>query len=334
MASELPRPPFDPELKVLMDKMGVNAPTYTIEDIPEIRKSFTPGVESVTQGVPVEHEERKIPGPGGDLMVSIFRKSSAESTTSPPTQSATLSSRPGFYHIHGGGMFTGTRFFGVRKFLDWVIEMDAVLVSIEYRLPPEHPDPAPIEDCYAGLTWMAEHASELGFDPDNLVIVGGSAGAGLAAGTTLMSRDRSGPALRAQLLECPMLDDRNDTLSARQFETGGTWTRGSNLTGWTCLLGDRRGGDDVSIYAAPARATDLSGLPPAFISVGSAEVFRDEDVAYASKIWACGGQTELHVWPGGFHGSTQFMKDAQISKDHNATRTAWMRRVVGTKKFD
>ena len=185
-----------------------------------------------------------------------------------------------------------------------------------------------MEDCYAGLVWTAEHAAELGIDPDRIVVGGASAGGGLSAAVALMARDRGGPALLGQLLIYPMLDDRNDTPSAIQMAGVGVWDRTANDTGWTALLGDARGGPDVSPYAAPARATDLSGLPPAFIDVGSAETFRDEDVAYASRIWAAGGQAELHVWPGGFHGYTLMAPQAQISHETLAAQASWLRRLL------
>ena len=129
-----------------------------------------------------------------------------------------------------------------------------------------------------------------------------------------MARDRGGPALAGQMLMCPMLDDRNDTPSARQMAGQGVWDHTSNHTGWTALLGAACGGPDVSPYAAPARAGDLSGLPPTFIDVGSAETFRDEDVTYASRIWQAGGVAELHVWPGGFHGFATMAPQAALYK--------------------
>ena len=159
-------------------------------------------------------------------------------------------------------------------------------------------------------------------------IAGASAGGGLAAAVTLLARDRGGPALIGQLLMCPMLDDRNDTVSARQMAGLGVWDSTSNETGWTALLGDARGGPDVSPYGAPARATDLSGLPPTFIDVGSAETFRDEDVTYASRIWQAGGVAELHVWPGGYHGYFLFAPHAQVSQETLAARVQWLRRLL------
>ena len=207
-------------------------------------------------------------------------------------------------------------------------KLGAAVVSVEYRLAPETPHPGPVEDCYAGLIWTVEHADELGIDPARVIVGGASAGGGLAAAVALLARDRGGPALLAQMLLCPMLDDRNETPSSYQMAGIGIWDRGANEVGWTALLGAARGGPDVSPYAAPARATDLSGLPPAFIDVGSAETFRDEDVAYATGIWQAGGRAELHVWPGGFHGFTGMVPDAAISQAATAAQQAWLQRIL------
>lgn len=224
-------------------------------------------------------------------------------------------------------MVSGTHRLGIR--LDWAEELGLVVVSVEYRLAPEHPHPAPVEDCYAGLVWTAEHAKEIGGDPDRIILAGGSAGGGLTAAVALLVRDREGPRAIGQLLMCPMLDDRNDTPSAHQMAGLGVWDRTSNETGWSALLGAARGTADVSPYAAPARADDLSGLPPAFIDVGSAETFRDEDVTYASSIWQAGGIAELHVWPGGFHGFDGLVPEAALSADARAARLRWLRRLLG-----
>jgi acetyl esterase/lipase len=209
-----------------------------------------------------------------------------------------------------------------------VKELDVVIISVEYRLAPEHPDAAPVEDGYAALVWVGENLAELGISPAKLMIAGSSAGGGLAAGVALYARDHGGPALCAQLLQCPMINDRLESLSSHQYITDGTFSRGSAETGWNALLGDRRGGKDVSIYAAPSRATDLSGLPPAFIEVGSAEIFRDDNVAFASHRWASGVQAELHVWPGAFHRFQAFAPTAALSIVADTTREAWVKRIL------
>ncbi len=312
-------PPFDPELGAALDIVGeMVPPTITPEMIPLMRQMpADPTLDEQVAAVGAVHEERTIPGYGGaEIVVSIYRR---PDRTEPG---------PGIYHIHGGGMIIGNRFMGLPNFLPYVASHGAVIVSVEYRLAPEFPDPVPVEDCYAGLAWTADHAEELGIDPSRLIVGGASAGGGLSAGVTLLARDRRAPELRASLLIYPMIDDRNDSVSARQIEGIGVWDRTSNYTGWNALLGERRGTDEVSIYAAPARATDLSGLPPTFIDVGSAEVFRDEDVAYASGIWAAGGECELHVWPGGFHGFDNLAPHARLSAAMFEARDRWLSRML------
>ena len=237
--------------------------------------------------------------------------------------------RPGVLFAHSGGLMFGDRFSGLDRMIDFVELLGVVLVSIEYRLAPEHRDPYPREDVYAALEWMASHAESLGVRLDRLLIAGASAGGGLAAGVALAARDRGGPRLCGQLLDYPMLDDRGLTKSTRQFDGIGVWDRVSNVTGWSALLGDARGGPDVSVYAAPARATQLHDLPPAFLDVGSAEIFRDETVAYADALWNAGGDAELHVWPGGFHAFDIFAPHTALSRGMIATRSAWMSRVLG-----
>ena len=322
MTETVQRPPFDPELAATLTLLSEQMPsTITPEMIPLMRQGM-PGldvsVDDAIAAAGVERRDVTIPGHLGDeIEVSVLRRAGRTGTG------------PGIYHTHGGGMIVGDQFTGLDLLLGWVKDFDAVAVTVDYRLAPEFPDPYPVRDCYAGLLWTAEHAEELGIDPARLVIAGGSAGGGLAAGTALLVRDEGGPALAGQVLICPMLDDRDQTVSTRQIDGVGVWDRGSNVTGWSALLGDRRGTDDVSVYAAPARATDLSGLPPAFIDCGSAEVFRDEDVAYATALWAAGVQAELHVWPGGFHGFDMMAPHTVLAKASRAARDAWVARVLG-----
>ena len=321
MPKALTRPPFDPELEAVLAVLREQFPSaITPEMIPVMRQPnpLMPTIDQVIADRAITSRDVAIPGyEGAEIVVSVFARADHTGTG------------PGIFHTHGGGMIIGDRFVGIDVMLDWVERFDAVCVSVEYRLAPEFPDPYPVEDCYAGLVWTAEHAEELGIDPDRLMIAGGSAGGGLAAGTALLARDRQGPALFGQVLIYPMIDDRNETVSSHQIEGEGVWDRTSNFTGWNALLGERRGTADVSVYAAPSRATDLGGLPPAFIDVGSAEVFRDEAVAYASQIWADGGVAELHVWPGGFHGFDMMAPHTALAQAMTAARTAWVARLLG-----
>jgi len=310
------RPPFDPELAEILKSIPRSG-GITREMLPMIRKMgdtmYT--LESITSVYPaITHEERTISGPGGDITLSIFH----------PAKKVAGGS-PGVYWIHGGGMIMGNRFLGTLTAVEWVDKYDAVCVSVEYHQAPENQGLSLVEDCYAGLKWIEENAASLNINPKKLIISGQSAGGGLAAGVALLARDRKGPALLAQVLICPMLDDRNTSVSSKQFHSEGTWTGESNLLGWSCLLGDKK---DISIYEAPGRATDLSGLPTTSIDVGSAEVFRDEDVAYASLLWKSGVQAELHVWPGAFHGFDMLAPKAVLSQATIKTRTAWVGRVL------
>jgi acetyl esterase/lipase len=317
-------PPFDPELAAALELIkDVISPGMTPEDIEAVRQG--PGISlladlDLTQGGVFEVEDRTVPGPEGSPEISLLICRPASPDADRP--------RPVVYHVHGGGMVLGNNRVGVDVALDWARELDMIVVSVEYRLAPEHPHPAPVEDVYAGLLWTAEHAKELGGDPERIVIAGASAGGGLTAALALLLRDRGGPRPIGQLLMCPMLDDRNDTVSSHQMAGLGVWDRTANETGWTALLGEQRGGPDVSPYAAPARAEDLSGLPPAFLDVGSAETFRDEVVAYASRIWQAGGVAELHVWPGGFHGFDGFAPQAALSRSARAAHLDWLRRLL------
>jgi acetyl esterase/lipase len=322
-----PPPPFDPELRPLLDAMAAaqaQAPPLTLERIAAVRSAPSPlpvlTDDDLRRDGAFEVTTRLVPGPAGapDVSLLICRPAAAQT---PPAC---------LYFIHGGGMILGnTRTGGFANAFDHAAELGLALVSVEYRLAPETPHPGPVEDCYAGLSWTAAHAAELGVDLGRLVVGGASAGGGLAAAVALLARDRGGPALAGQLLICPMLDDRNDTPSSWQMAGLGVWDRAANDVGWTALLGDARGGPDVSPYAAPARAADLSGLPPAFVDVGSAETFRDEDVAYASRIWQAGGQAELHVWPGGSHGFAGMVPEAALSRAAVAAQRNWLHRLLG-----
>ena len=314
------RPPFDPELEGVLPLVGEQISPITADTSTLLRAAGNraEAVGELLRDADVTRRDITVPGfDGATLEASVFARRDHSGVG------------PGVYQLHGGGMVMGDRTVGITHVLPWIVEYDAVVVAVDYRLAPEHPDPYPVEDAYAGLVWTAANAQSLGIDSARLLVAGASAGGGLAAGTALLARDRGGPPLIGQMLIYPMLDDRDRTVSSGQFDGVGLWTRASNATGWNALLGERRGTDDVSIYAAPARATDLAGLPPAYIDCGSAELFRDEDVAYATALWQAGVQAELHVWPGGFHGFDVLAPHVAIARAMTETRNAWVGRLLG-----
>ncbi|MFJ8689674.1 alpha/beta hydrolase [Micromonospora wenchangensis] len=310
------RPGIDPELLVPLAELP-SMPPLGPEVIDMVRQFPQPPIETHLQGRAVERREVTVPaGDGAQIPLSIFS----------PTDRA--AGAPCVYWVHGGGMMWGDRFSNIDVPLEWLDLFGAVVISADYRLAPEATGTTLVEDCYHGLLWVAENAAGLGIDPARIVVAGASAGGGLAAGVTLMARDRGGPAIAAQLLSCPMLDHRNDTTSSRQY-TGpdGVWTREMNEFGWRSVLGGHPG-ENVSAYVSPALADDLSGLPTTYIDAGTAEVFRDEDVTYATRIWAAGGQAELHVWAGGFHGFSALFPHTRVAAAARRAQADWLARVL------
>ena len=255
-----PPPPFDPELSGALAAFTENLPPLTLEVVHAMRSGgIFPMVsdDDLRRGGRFTVSERTVPGLGDDPDITLLICTPTAVTGTPGC----------VYHVHGGGMVLGNRRIGIEPVMDWADQFGLVVVSVEYRLAPETPHPGPIDDCYAGLLWTAAHAAELGFDPDRLLIAGGSAGGGLAAALALRARDEGGPALLGQMLLCPMLDDRNDTPSAIQMAGLGVWDRDANEFGWTALLGDARGGPDVSrTPRRPAPPTWRTCRPPSSTS--------------------------------------------------------------------
>jgi acetyl esterase/lipase len=312
------RPDLDPELLDLLAEMP-DAPRLSGETLEIIRPYATIPAETALAGHAVKRQGLTIASPDGEqIPLTILKPAGADLTS----HTAAC-----IYWLHGGGMVMGDRFSQIDIPLDWLTRLGAVVVTIDYRLAPEVTGMTLVEDCYAGLVWTAEHAHELGFDASQLVVAGTSAGGGLAAGITLLARDRSGPAIAAQVLICPMLDHRNDTTSSHQFDSPAVWSRDANAFGWRSVLKDMAG-TDVPAYMSPAIADDLSGLPTTYVDAGSAEVFRDEDVAYATRIWAAGGQAELHISAGGFHGFDSLFPQVRISSTARQTRSDWLERIL------
>ncbi|UFS60822.1 alpha/beta hydrolase [Subtercola endophyticus] len=318
-AASMPAPPLDPELRAgLAIVGGVFPPTVTPELVPFMRRSYASmPYDQIVGDRPIIRTDHTLNGwQGAEIEASVLRPRGEGRA------------RPVILFLHSGGLMFGDRFSGIDLAVEWITRFDCALVTVEYRLAPEHRHPVPFEDCYAALAWLHAAAAELGFDADRIVVAGASAGAGLAAGVALAARDRGGPHLSGLLLDYPMLDDRGTAHSLTQFDGIGVWDRISNETGWTALLGDARGTDGVSPYAAPARAEDLSGLPPTFIDVGSVEVFRDEATEFATRLWRDGNDAELHVWAGGFHAFDIFAPHTRLARGMIRARNDWLERIL------
>jgi acetyl esterase/lipase len=257
----------------------------------------------------VERKDYVVPG-DPDVVIRVHRPVGVDGTL------------PCFYAIHGGGYVLGSYAMDDARFDAWCPEFQCVGVSVEYRLAPETPYPGPLEDCYLGLKWVYDHHEEIGVNPNHIGIGGVSAGGGLAAALALLTRDRGEIPLRFQLLDCPMLDDRQTTPSS-QLDDLYVWNRHSNTFGWRSYLGDLYGTPDVPAYAAPARATDLSGLPPTYICVGGVDGFRDEDVLYATRLNQAGVPADLHVYSGAPHGVMMFT-DSPVAQRYAKATSEWV----------
>lgn len=296
---------YDPAFDAILPLLPTVNDFSTVEKVQAIRADRgalfaapVPDRDDVTK------EDREVPGPAGapDVPIRVYRSQAGEGSQP----------RGAVFEIHGGGFLLGN----IEMMDPWCqrvcAELDAIVVSVEYRLAPEHPFPAGVEDCYAALQWTAEQAGALGIDPARIAIAGQSAGGGLAAATALLARDRGGPALCFQLLEIPELDDRLETPSMRAFEDTPLWNRPNAVWSWRHYLGPDHEGE-VSAYAAPARAKDLSGLPPAYVSTMEFDPLRDEGIEYALRMLQAGVPVELHSYPGTFHGSA-LVATAEVSR--------------------
>lgn len=235
-------------------------------------------------------EDRTITGPDGNaLPLRIF---------SPSERNGSV---PGLVHFHGGGFYLGDLDTEAAPTAAIAAELGVVVVSVDYRLAPEHVFPAAFDDCYAGLVWTGEHAAELGIDPDRLGVMGASAGGNLAAAVALAARDRGGPRLLFQALSIPVLDDRVATPSMLAFSDTPMWNRPMAVASWEAYLG--ADGGDAASYAAPARETDLTNLPTTYLSTAENDPLRDEGILYALALLQAGVSVELHQFPGTFHAS-------------------------------
>lgn len=293
----------DPELVGVLDTLE----PVDFADLAATRAARLRAIRTATADGPaadVERSEVRVAGLDGapDVTLRVYRPVHASSPL------------PCLYWIHGGGHVLGSLDQDDAQCEHFVTALGCVVVSVEWRQAPENPYPAEIDDCHAGLVWTAANAGDLGVDAGRIVVGGRSSGGGAAAGLALLARDRGGPSIHHQLLIYPMLDDRARTRSSRMEVHPGLWTREANAAAWEAYLGDTVGTAAVEIYAAPGRAGDLSGAPSCSIFTAELDLFRDEDVAYASRLFAAGVRTELHVYPAAYHGFDVFVPTAAVSR--------------------
>ncbi len=319
--------PVDPELARAL--AALPAPpelSEWIQDIQSGRPSLKCLIAKTKALVPIladiTAEDRTVPGPPGSppVPVRIFR---------PRARSGTL---PAFMWIHGGGYVSGSPDLDLSTTQQIARTSGCVVIAPDYRLAPEHPFPAALEDCYAVLRWLAWKRETLGIDATRIAVGGASAGGGLAAALALLTRDRAEVGLIFQLLIYPMLDDRNVAPPGEARPDTVVWSRTANHFGWRSYLGCEPGDEGISPYAAPARAQDLAGLPPAYISVGTADLFLDEDIAYGTRLMQAGVRTELHVYSGAFHDFENIAPAAEVSQRAVAERDAVLAHALKTTR--
>lgn len=312
----------DPELLPMLDMFP--AFHVTSETLPAVRAGIGQMIAATPiPEAPVDVAERSVPGPAGapDVRVLVYTPREAPSP------------RAAYLHIHGGGYVMGVPEMNDAPNRLLAAEMGCVIVSVDYRLPPETPHPGPVEDCYAALEWVHANAAALDVDPARIAIGGESAGGGLAAALALLARDRGKVPVAFQLLIYPMLDDRTVTADPHPYTGEFVWTPSANRFGWAALLGHEPGIDGVSSYAAAARAESLAGLPPAFISVGALDLFLDENLDYARRLARDGVPVEMHVYPRAFHGF-DMVPGAGVSRAFERDCREALRRALGGPRSD
>jgi acetyl esterase/lipase len=307
------RDAFDPEL-------AAAAGRFAARDLTDLDGARAPRATS-PPATPEDVEVRDVlvPRPDEDapLLLRLFRPRGARTGL------------PALVQLHAGGFVLGDIAQDHQRNVRLCRSLPAVVVSVEYRLAPEHPYPAAFQDSWTALNWVHQNAGETGVDASRVALHGRSAGGGLAAATALMARDRGGPSVRFLYLGMPQLDDRMTSPSMREFVDTPVWTRASAERSWELYLGAGVAGSaDVDPYAAPARARDLSGLPPTYVSAMARDPLRDEAIAFGAALLSAGVPTELHVFPGTFHGSSALVPAAEISHRELAEETSVLRRAL------
>jgi acetyl esterase/lipase len=306
----------DPELRAVAQifHSSGGSPPISDESLARLRRGGPVKVMPLLPDIPVA--ERRIPGPVGAPEVTLYLINTGGEAA-----------RPAILHMHGGGYIAGTAKWLCRNLQELAAELDCAIVSVDYRLAPETRYSGSVEDNYAALRWVYVHADQLGIDPRRIAVMGESAGGGHAALLALAARDRGEVPVLFQSLLYPMLDDRTGSSRVLPPHIGALiWTAEANRFAWRCFLGAEPGGADVPSAAVPARATGLEGLPPAFIGVGSIELFVDECIDYAHRLILAGVATELLVVPGAFHGFDGFARDTGVARRFAAAKVNALRK--------
>lgn len=288
----------DPELR---ETLLINPIIQLPEDLMVARQTPIP---SNTKSKQVRTTERYIRGGDNkDMLIKLYEPA-ARGTEKLPV----------VIWIHGGGFVLGHPNSDDLLCEQFVESINCIVVSPDYRLAPEHPFPAALEDCYSTLLWVSGQPKELNINHERTAIAGGSAGGGLTAALALMARDKGGPSICFQMPLYPMIDDRNITFSSNEITDNlAVWYRSNNLSAWRWYLGESIKGE-ISPYAAPIRAKDLSGLPPTYSCVGQLDPFRDETIEYMQRLATAGVEVEFHIYPGCFHAFEHIVPNAEISQ--------------------
>ncbi|MEM7337299.1 MAG: alpha/beta hydrolase [Actinomycetota bacterium] len=306
-------PYYDPEIRAAIEA-GPAFPPVVADTLGTARQNRIIATEAVELSDAVARTDVIVPGPSDhpELRVRMHRREGADGLA------------PGLVWCHGGGYVLGTPEQDDLRFDRWCTRFDLVGAVVNYRLAPEHPYPAGLEDCYAALSWLKANGAEVGVDANRIGIGGPSAGGGLAAALALLVRDRGEFEIDYQMLIYPMIDDTRTSMTAGWHVP--IWGPESNRFGWSAYLGEWFGRDDVPAHAAPTRASDLSGLPPAYVMVGSLDGFADENLDYAMRLNHAGVPVEFHLYPGAPHGFDGFAPLTAVSKQARSDVSGWLAR--------
>ncbi|HEY5250136.1 MAG TPA: alpha/beta hydrolase fold domain-containing protein [Acidimicrobiales bacterium] len=300
---------IDPELAAVLAELPMDpAGNLGDENMIQLMRSTPEILAMLGTDLPTDDrvtvKNAEVPGPpeASSVPVRIYT----------PKAGAKNKKKPALLYFHGGAFVIGDMYLEEQRCLRLAADAGCVVFSVDYRLAPENPFPAGVEDCYGALAWLGSQVKELGIDIDRIAVGGASAGGALSAAVAQMARDRSGVQLAFQLLIYPVIDDRMETPSMKAFSTTPVWTSGSNAQMWDHYLGVKR--DYVSNYAAPGRSNDLADLPPAYIMTAELDPLRDEGISYGQRLMQAGVAAELHCFAGACHGFDLIAPNIELSR--------------------